>query len=1155
MTMQGRCGSFRQPFGAMSMNMFERKTRSLVMFGAAVTAAVTGIVFSDSLFAQQPKQQPASKMTVEQAKKIAAASKAAYAPPPRSIDDIAKILEQSRPDPKKVKDLIAIADAPSPAGISGFAAAEFYNKRSLAARDLGRTQQRIADAREMWKYAKPFALRNVSTPAPGQGGGGGGGQGKWVDPRGPDAPAKGLKGPGGGGGPNAFFSSMSHAERRAWYNSYIPIEVQRASRMLQTYVNTEADAGNYDMVVKTVQEVSGPLSQSRGGIMIGMYARVSRMYLKLGDLNAARQWLGRSQQMNAVMRGKSIVMVGPNFNAWNSILETAQADIDFATGKFAEAEQRYRNGIRFQQAALIDRAAWFEMPDPGQMESGLAIYRLLLGNSLARQGKLVEAEVETRQSLLEFLKLQGDAAPNVAAIVGTLSDVLLAQGRYKDALRLAEISDDLYVKNGVDPQLRVEAMQRVAAAHASQGRWEQAMKIYDSINTLLEKNPAAQKRYRDGNLVLAVAMTRSGQAAAAIPILEGIAKKRLETHGEQDGNVAEARGFLGAALALAGRDEEAAKTLRSAIPVLLNSSLQTAQEEGDVDSQRRRQEIVDSYFTLLTRIRGTDSEKNLGIDATDEAFKMADIAHAKSVHTAIAASSARAAGGEAGLSDLIRQTQDTDQQINSLSDLLKAQLNAAADAQTPAMIASLRKDIAQLQEARRTLRREIEKRFPQYAALINPKPVGIAEARARQRADESLIVTYYSGGKGYAWAVPKEGDVAFAPIGMDESDAVQTVDKILKALNPAVDSIGKIPAFDVASAHKLHKAILEPVASGWKSARHVIVVGHGALGRLPFTLLVTKPAAQPEEKSGVASFAGYRDVPFLVRDTAVTHIPSVAALMSLRGAAAASPNRKPFIGFGDPWFNAEQAEEARGEQVRALASLESVKLRAAPATGTMESADLSMLPRLPDTAIEVREIAKVLGATDADVILGDRASKQNVRTMKLDDRKVVMFATHGLVPGELDGLAQPALALSSPQIAGVQGDGLLTVEEILGLKLDADWVVLSACNTAAGDASNAEAVSGLGRAFFYAGARALLVTHWPVETASARKLTTDLFRRQAEQPNLSRAEALREAMLEMIQKGEIVEPGTGKAVFAYAHPIFWSPFALVGDGGGAAPRN
>jgi CHAT domain-containing protein len=111
-------------------------------------------------------------------------------------------------------------------------------------------------------------------------------------------------------------------------------------------------------------------------------------------------------------------------------------------------------------------------------------------------------------------------------------------------------------------------------------------------------------------------------------------------------------------------------------------------------------------------------------------------------------------------------------------------------------------------------------------------------------------------------------------------------------------------------------------------------------------------------------------------------------------------------------------------------------------------------------------------------------------------------------------------------------------------------VVLSACNTAAGDGKGAEAVSGLGRAFFYAGTRALLVSNWPVETTSARALTTDLFRRQAGQPDLSRAEALRQAMLELID-GPGRTNAKGEILFSYAHPIFWAPFSLVGDGGGA----
>ena len=136
---------------------------------------------------------------------------------------------------------------------------------------------------------------------------------------------------------------------------------------------------------------------------------------------------------------------------------------------------------------------------------------------------------------------------------------------------------------------------------------------------------------------------------------------------------------------------------------------------------------------------------------------------------------------------------------------------------------------------------------------------------------------------------------------------------------------------------------------------------------------------------------------------------------------------------------------------------------------------------------------------------------------------MLAFATHGLVRGDLDGLTQPALALTAPEVAGIDGDGLLTMGEIFGLKLDADWVVLSACNTGSGDGAGAEAVSGLGRAFFYAGTRALLVSNWPVETSSAKALTTDIFRRQAADPSLSRAQALRGAMLEIMDGSGYVD--------------------------------
>ena len=207
------------------------------------------------------------------------------------------------------------------------------------------------------------------------------------------------------------------------------------------------------------------------------------------------------------------------------------------------------------------------------------------------------------------------------------------------------------------------------------------------------------------------------------------------------------------------------------------------------------------------------------------------------------------------------------------------------------------------------------------------------------------------------------------------------------------------------------------------------------------------------------------------------------------------------------------------------------------------------MPRLPDTAEELRSIALALQADPSKVLfLGKSASEATVKTMNLSGFKILAFATHGLVPGELNGLTQPALALSSPTVTGEDGDGLLTMEEILGLKLDADWVILSACNTGAGAGAGAEAASGLGRAFFYAGTRALLVTNWSVHSQSARQLVADLFKRQADDPKLSRSEALRQAMMALMD-GPGYLNSEGKTEFAYAHPLFWAPYTIIGDGG------
>lgn len=285
------------------------------------------------------------------------------------------------------------------------------------------------------------------------------------------------------------------------------------------------------------------------------------------------------------------------------------------------------------------------------------------------------------------------------------------------------------------------------------------------------------------------------------------------------------------------------------------------------------------------------------------------------------------------------------------------------------------------------------------------------------------------------------------------------------------------------------------------------------------------------------------------------------ARAALRNLPPTTAKRREFLGFGDPVFDPQTQTQTGAQTETGSAGVEGnvttrglpVRLRAAPAADGASSARLSDLPRLPDTAAEIKSMALALRADLArDVLLGAQASESRLKSMDLSVYRVIAFSTHGLIPGDLDGLRQPALALSAPTAGDEDSDGLLTASEILGLRLDADWVVLSACNTAAGGGAGAEAISGLGSAFFYAGARALLVSSWPVETTSARRLTTDTLQRYAADPGAGRAVALRAAMLDLIDGPGYPDP-QGRILFSYAHPIFWAPFILVGDGGGANP--
>jgi len=412
--------------------------------------------------------------------------------------------------------------------------------------------------------------------------------------------------------------------------------------------------------------------------------------------------------------------------------------------------------------------------------------------------------------------------------------------------------------------------------------------------------------------------------------------------------------------------------------------------------------------------------------------------------------------------------------------------------------------------------------------------LSIAETQALLKPDEALIAILVGSNNSFLWALTRErtgwvqielgaealaGEVMALRMGLDplaQQDAEGTKGSLA----------GIVQGFDLARAHALYRRTFGALESVFADKGHLIVVPTGPLTSLPLQVLVTKPVADTGPEA-------LRNATWLIRERALSVLPSVPSLNALRKLPGDRSASRPFFGAGDPILQGpDPAQRQRGGPRRAQPSL-----AAFYRNGLADIRAVRELEPLPDTADELRTIGKVLGASPDAIILGKAASETRVKAAALSEYRIIEFATHALVAGDLSGLAEPALVLTPPDVPTEADDGLFTASEIATLKLNADWVVLSACNTAAGNAEGAEALSGLARAFFYAGARALLVSHWAVYSRAATELTTKTFAAMASTPNLGRAEALRRSMLALIQDGK--------------PPSYWAPFVLVGEGGAA----
>lgn len=858
-----------------------------------------------------------------------------------------------------------------------------------------------------------------------------------------------------------------------------------------------------------------------------------------GDFEKARAFMKVAEEQFRETRFREGASLHPN---WLSAIEFGRGSLPFYAGKYEDAELVFRRSV-VENLEGLKRGG-----NPEQTKFALTVTQTSLGAALVRLNRLAEAEFYAREAVQRSVTDSGHYSLSTGRSLGFLSYVFLEGGRFDEAGELARITIGIYEQFAA-----IRASSSLASARymlgeilIENGRIEEAETVLSRRAADLKSDPdAAANPQSPESIPWGYALTLLGRAAEAIPVLQRLANWYEQRRGVDSMEYVATRAFEAIALAETGERKAALELFRTYVPQLAEKTFSNS--SGEVASIRatlRLRRVVDAYLSLIAQSAASSPESAANLIA--EAFSAADIARGSSVQRALSASSARATIRDPKLADLARREQDLGNRVASLSNILADLLSRPAEQQLPKVQADLGRDIEAMKSERTKLRADILKQFPDYADLIAPRPVSIAQVQAQLQPGEALVSIYSTAERTYVWAVPQAGTPAFAESKLGVKQIKIMVATLRRALEVGDVPLERFPRFDIELSHQLYSALLKPVEGALAAARSLIVVPHGALGQIPFALLVTEPV-QP--KAEVTRFAEYRGVQFLVRKYAISQIPSVSTLVTLRRAVKPALAQQAFAGFGDPVFRQGQIQAASQSGFPSM-RLRNLAVGRVDAQGVpTASNEISNLSPLPDTAEEVKDIAAVLGANASrDIFLGTAASESNFRKQDLSDRRVVMFATHGLVPGDLDGLTQPALALSNPAVTGEREvDGLLTMEEVLGLKLNADWVVLSACNTAAADGKGNEAVSGLGRAFFFAGARALLVSNWPVETVSARLITTDLFRRQAADTKLSRAEALQKTLVNLIDAGA-ASGSDGKPLFAYAHPMFWAPFTLVGEG-------
>jgi CHAT domain-containing protein len=515
---------------------------------------------------------------------------------------------------------------------------------------------------------------------------------------------------------------------------------------------------------------------------------------------------------------------------------------------------------------------------------------------------------------------------------------------------------------------------------------------------------------------------------------------------------------------------------------------------------------LDVYWKIIRLLVGMHQRES-GKRYDEDAFRFVERARARASLDMMSEAEKRV---DAGIDPSLM---DRQRQIQRHIALLQAQLadENSKPRTEPGRIASLTSAIGAADEEYRDFRRDMRSRNPRYAAFRYPEPISLTGAR-QLLSDRALLLEY---------AVGENESFLFAVTRTDQLIArlpgAATLRPMIRRMREAViapPARSTLAAYWL-DAQALYRCLIAPAGRLLAGSDEIVVVADGMLNYLPFDSLI-------EPSREITADLDPARMPFLIRRYAISYAPSMSVLATVRRQRDLRPEpSRMFVAWGDPAYNivpnTGQTDGARSSGPRL---------------------SFTALPRLQYSRREVETIARMYPPASVETFLGDRAREDRAKSPEIAGFRFVHFAVHGLINESRPQLS--GLFLSRPSKAErEQGqDGLLQVHEIFDLRLNADLVVLSACETGLGKAVKGEGLTGFTQAFLYAGASSVAVSLWKVEDRSTADLMIRFYRHMRD-GGLARAQALRRAQLDLIGNRDT------------AQPHYWAAFSLIGDSGPA----